>query len=379
MKLVRAIRIYLLVLCGVGSGIVDAAQTVTHPYLGVTMYHETETSPRPLNINVATIDLSAPGIRFVVTPEGPAPQPVFDGAAQETIVQTTRQFVDTMGVQLAVNASFFNIDDEHVVNGQTWTTDLGLTASNGNAYSTWQPLPNNDNNYDAALNISASNQASIVKMPASVPTGYETKPATVLYNTVTGQSRLLKGGVVTAKSNCGSLCDLNPRTAVGLTSGNTELILMTIDGRQPGVSEGVTLVELAQYMASYGARNALNLDGGGSTTMVADYYGDRGSGILVNQPSGSERSVGVNLGLYALPNGDYNQDNVVDAADYVTWRKTIGGTQAYNAWQQNFGMPAWTLNQSIGSDAAVVPEPAVASLFALALAFVAGARKKRRG
>jgi len=65
------------------------------------------------------------------------------------------------------------------------------------------------------------------------------------------------------------------------------LLLVTVDGRQPGVSEGVTLVEGARLMRSLGAVDALNLDGGGSSAMVV-------AGAVVNKPSDAagERAVG---------------------------------------------------------------------------------------
>ena len=60
-----------------------------------------------------------------------------------------------------------------------------------------------------------------------------------------------------------------PRTAIGYTrAGN--LILVTIDGRQKGVSEGATMTELAKIMWELGCIRAMNLDGGTSTQMVID-------------------------------------------------------------------------------------------------------------
>jgi exopolysaccharide biosynthesis protein len=367
------------ILCGLLASSVEATQTITQPFLGITLYHETETSPRTLSINVAVIDLSAPGISFLVTPQGPAPAPVSGGVPDETVVQTTRQFVNATGVQLAVNASFFAIDNEHTVNGLTWTNNLGLTASKGNAYSPWQPPPSTDNNFDDALNITSANKASIVKMPSTVTTGFETNPSVSLYNTVTGSTRLLTNGVVKAPSTCGSLCDLNPRTAAGLSSGNTKLILMTVDGRETGVSDGVTLVELAGYMANYGATNAINLDGGGSSTMVANYYDDRGGGVLVNKPSDAERLVGTNLGVFALPNGDFNQNGCVDAADYVMWRNSIGGQAAYDAWRQHFGMAGNSVNTAAAGSTLAVPEPTDWLLAVLGIVFGWCARLRRIG
>jgi len=65
------------------------------------------------------------------------------------------------------------------------------------------------------------------------------------------------------------------------------LLLVTVDGRGPGVSEGLTLTELASLARQLGAREAMNLDGGGSTAMTVD-------GQLVTHPSDTtgERAVG---------------------------------------------------------------------------------------
>ncbi|MFI6564823.1 phosphodiester glycosidase family protein [Streptomyces sp. NPDC050534] len=77
-----------------------------------------------------------------------------------------------------------------------------------------------------------------------------------------------------------------PRTMAGIDSGG-RLILATVDGRQTDGSEGFTLYEEARFMRSLGAVQALNLDGGGSTTMAV-------RGILANHPSDAtgERPVG---------------------------------------------------------------------------------------
>ena len=69
----------------------------------------------------------------------------------------------------------------------------------------------------------------------------------------------------------------NPRTAVGATADG-RLLIVTVDGRQPGHSVGMSLRELAELFVRLGARSAINLDGGGSTTMVID-------GTVVNRVS----------------------------------------------------------------------------------------------
>jgi hypothetical protein len=72
----------------------------------------------------------------------------------------------------------------------------------------------------------------------------------------------------------------HPRTAVAKMRDG-KFLMMTVDGRQPGVSVGMDLRELAEYLLSIGASDAMNLDGGGSTTMFLD-------GRVVNKPSDKE-------------------------------------------------------------------------------------------
>ncbi|MEH0152816.1 phosphodiester glycosidase family protein [Limibacter armeniacum] len=61
----------------------------------------------------------------------------------------------------------------------------------------------------------------------------------------------------------------HPRTAIGYTADG-KVILLVVDGRQAGFATGVTMPELAAVMESLGAMGAINLDGGGSSSMVAD-------------------------------------------------------------------------------------------------------------
>ena len=83
----------------------------------------------------------------------------------------------------------------------------------------------------------------------------------------------------------------HPRTAIGFSRDSTTLFLLVVDGRSQR-SVGVTLVELAAIMRELGAWQAMNFDGGGSTTMAID-------GAVVNAPSDptGEREIGSALAL----------------------------------------------------------------------------------
>ena len=80
--------------------------------------------------------------------------------------------------------------------------------------------------------------------------------------------------------------DKHPRTALGISKDGEELYLFVIDGRQPALSIGADLNEVAEYLKEMGAYQAMNLDGGGSSTMWV-------RGEIVNRPSdkGGERTV----------------------------------------------------------------------------------------
>jgi len=75
----------------------------------------------------------------------------------------------------------------------------------------------------------------------------------------------------------------HPRTAVGIAAGGRRVLLVAVDGRQRPYSDGMTLRELAAFFLALGVPVAINLDGGGSTTLVLR---DRGGALrIVNRPS----------------------------------------------------------------------------------------------
>jgi hypothetical protein len=110
-----------------------------------------------------------------------------------------------------------------------------------------------------------------------------------------------------------SYANRHPRTAVGFTSAN-KLLLVIVDGRT-SAGAGMTLDELAQYMIWLGCTKAMNLDGGGSSTM---WVSGRG---VVNTPSdGSERSVASALGVW------------VQATEVIVDNTSSGFSASSNWW-----------------------------------------------
>lgn len=103
-----------------------------------------------------------------------------------------------------------------------------------------------------------------------------------------GGTLLVKDGKVAPNTH--NISGLNPRTALGLDKDGKILYLITIDGRQKE-SVGLSLKDLSELLINNGIYTAINLDGGGSTTMVAKDT-STGENKVVNMPSqGSLRSV----------------------------------------------------------------------------------------
>jgi hypothetical protein len=113
-------------------------------------------------------------------------------------------------------------------------------------------------------------------------------------DTIGGNPVLVAGGRNVVENGSTPFFSRNPRTGVGTTS-NGKLLMVTVDGRRPS-SVGMTLKQFGRLFLRLGADWALNLDGGGSTTMVV-------GGEVKNRPAdGNERA--VSSALLVLPGAD---------------------------------------------------------------------------
>lgn len=115
-----------------------------------------------------------------------------------------------------------------------------------------------------------------------------------------GGPQLIKEGRVAAtfeaeKVAAKFVTDRHPRTAIA-TIKDGRLLIVTVDGRQPGTSVGMPLLELAGLLLEFGGADGINLDGGGSTTMVVN-------GKLMNTPSDQTGERPVSDALLILPRG----------------------------------------------------------------------------
>jgi exopolysaccharide biosynthesis protein len=298
-----------LAICACIAG-VEAQETVRRPFLGVTHITRVETSPRDVRMHVVTIDLTAPGIRFKVTaPSGP----------RETVRQTTLQFLEEERAQVAVNAHYFLPFPSY----NPFASLIGLAASDGNVYSAFE-VPEQSYAIVArapALNIDPKNRASIVHL-RETGAGTNVMQRVTLWNAVAGSAQIITNGIKTIPaytdaehraaqlerggpsdySNANSWYNqLNARTAIGLANRQRLLIVFTVD-RASG-SLGMSVGEVADLLIrDYRAEQALNLDGGGSTTLAME---DPVTHVrsIVNRSSDNPdgRAVGSSLAVFARP------------------------------------------------------------------------------
>ncbi|WP_205661024.1 phosphodiester glycosidase family protein [Amycolatopsis vastitatis] len=113
---------------------------------------------------------------------------------------------------------------------------------------------------------------------------------------VGGNEVLLRDGVVQPVDDVA----LHPRTAVGFSVDGRRMWLATVDGRQSD-SRGMTELELARHMKSLGADDAINLDGGGSSTLLARNEGEAAPSVRNSPSDGGERLVPNGIGFATVP------------------------------------------------------------------------------
>ena len=126
---------------------------------------------------------------------------------------------------------------------------------------------------------------------------------------------LVKDGEIAVKHSDNYTSSRASRTAVGITKTG-KVVLMVLDGRQEPFSCGGSMEEIAQIMLEAGCVQAVNLDGGGSTTYVAKQPGDDSLSV-VNRPSdGFQRSVSTSLMMVSTAPSSTEFDHAMIESDY---------------------------------------------------------------
>lgn len=263
---------------------------------GILLLQDSLQSPRPVRRHAVRINLQQPGIKLTTT--GRISE--WQADTRETRRQTVRSFLrseraDSRPVVLAFNADAFTpwpapFDKETPANLQ------GFAVCRGQLVSPPSGSP--------SLIITSDGKASI-------RTATSKDDPSHIDIAVSGFALCLQDGQVQPSGD-----DLHPRTAIGLSADGHQLFVLIVDGRRHS-SAGATTAELGQWLLDYGADDAINMDGGGSSTL-AWWNNDATTDDkieLLNRPVGnglklltpdadrlgvSERANGNNVGVLLL-------------------------------------------------------------------------------
>lgn len=286
LKRVLAGLVIGFVLCGTIYLLANRSRPTPIPmeetlYEGVTYRRVVRFIPYPLIAHVLEIDTKAKGIELFITPP--------DASGENPLrARTTSQFLDEFDLQIAINGDGFlpwwsrSPADYYPHSGDP-VTPLGFTASRGEVYALGVEM---SVGVRPTLYVSRRNALSFNNPPGNI------------YSAISGDRMIVLKG-----QTAPNLDDQHtePRTAVGTNRNGRYLYLIVVDGRQPFYSNGATLSDLAQIFIDQGAYIAMNLDGGGSSTMVIE--GEDGLPVILNSPidnyiPGRERPVANHLGIY---------------------------------------------------------------------------------
>ena len=198
-------------------------------------------------IFVLKVDLKAKGVVPFVNPKEKG--------------MVTSKFASKYGVKVAINTAFFNSSGS-----------LGYHKSNGESYGT-------DGYFTMGFD-----QKNVYYQ------GNDKRE--LMYNASSGSPELLRDGQKLDYGTGNFVTGTHPRTAVGIDQSGRYFYMVVVDGRRTK-RKGMGLSTLADCLLALGVYNGVNMDGGGSSTMVVN-------GKVKNSPSdGHERSVTTHLGFFA--------------------------------------------------------------------------------
>ena len=242
----------------------------------IVYWHEAWSRPRPLHIFGLRIDLTAPDCEVATFV---ADDVDGEGPGQSSLAKPL-ELAAKPGVLAAVNANaFMSLPDKEGKRNTEWTPGkpvdiVGWAMADRRQVSA--PLLNY-----MSFWVDGHGSAHVGNL----------KESCEAVQAVAGFGALLIDG----EDRTGEDYVLHPRTSLGI-SGGRWLWLAVVDGRQPGYSEGMTTTEMAVLMEEFGCRDAINLDGGGSSVMLID--AGKGALELVNKPSqAGTRPIPVMLGV----------------------------------------------------------------------------------
>ncbi len=263
------------------------SKEVKNPAPGILYVKLEYNSPRIMKAAAVRIDLNTPGLRFKVTPRDKDwGKPMPDYSNPDYVIRTRR----------ATTRSFM---EQAVQSG-----DNMIVAINGAPWAPWK-FPWNHRYADkmrllvsdgvlVSPTFKGDRPSLIVDKngKCSFATIKENDDISHIRHAISGFVTILQDGKLTQQEKPKNLA---PRTGYGLSADSRYLYLLVVDGRQQNYSMGCTVYEVGQFLKHFGASTALNMDGGGSTTLLIR---EEGKILKLNRHrNGSERTVGASLGI----------------------------------------------------------------------------------
>lgn len=129
--------------------------------------------------------------------------------------------------------------------------------------------------------------------------------------------------MVKAGAKVGIVQAREARTAIGITADN-KVIAITVDAGKPstGISNGATLLEMANLLKSLGAVDGVGMDGGGSTQMNAKLYGESNINIITKPSDGRERALTNGILFVSNNESTYEVENILIPEDITIYKNT---------------------------------------------------------
>ncbi|HMX34995.1 MAG TPA: phosphodiester glycosidase family protein, partial [Leptospiraceae bacterium] len=222
-------------------------------FKGVTYIRDVRKIPRPLVLHILKIDLRNKNLAFLVTP------PDYSG---EFVLkaQSTSEFLVKNKLDIAINGDFFlpwyyNSLTDYYPHRKDPVNPNGIAISKGISY-----VKKTVSKF-STLFIDHQNQFS-----------FDSKPdLKTISNAISSKPMILREGKIekeTLEKEDHFYSRIHPRTAIALDKERKTLIILVADGRQPDYSMGLTGLEIIYILTEHGATDIMNLDGGGSSTLV---------------------------------------------------------------------------------------------------------------
>jgi exopolysaccharide biosynthesis protein len=282
--LMRQVLLWSLSIGLLGSGDAAAQELGATASEPISYQHIVRRDPN-YSIHVMRIDLKDPRVSVHVSRGGPDPDG--DGPWLTTLMPTS-EIAEREKYDVAINGDFFEAEATKDIEGRNTGYVRGKAAAPVGTAMTGGVLWHQAAHARPYLEITESKEAKLLEGQPPVEASAR--------EIISGSQIIVRDGYAVPFTGAFAT-NRHPRTVVGIDSSGTQLTLLVVDGRQPQLSIGMTLAELSDEMIRLKCSTAINLDGGGSTTLVCRSPETKKLKVINSPSDTKERSVADILGV----------------------------------------------------------------------------------